>query len=67
MADIETAIANRADESYVTDNDCITVGQIRDLLDVVKALSDANQILARKLMVGAHGLVPAPGRKPQGV
>lgn len=66
MRAIEQAIQNRADASYIAVEDLITVGEVRDLLDVIKALSQANALLALKLGVEDHVKVAVPIKKPQG-
>lgn len=70
--EINEALKNRADDSYITVEDGITVGQVRELIHEIKQLrfaaelfKEANSGLGARLLAGREDkLVPVPGKRP---
>lgn len=72
IANIEGVIANRPDDSIVTVNDILTIGDLREVLHEMAQLrfaaelfKKANAGLGNRLLAGREDkLVRVPGKKP---
>lgn len=73
MEELKAALQNRDGDSYITAEDQITVGQVRELMHEIKQLrfaaelfKEANSGLGTRLLAGREDkLVSVPGKRPE--